>query len=45
MNERDAFLVANEISDPNDRAADLDQACTGNAKLRARMSAMYGGRL
>ncbi|MCA9089219.1 MAG: SUMF1/EgtB/PvdO family nonheme iron enzyme [Planctomycetaceae bacterium] len=37
MNERDIFLAAIEISDPVERAAYLDQACSGDEKLRAQV--------
>ena len=37
MNERDIFLDAIEISNPDERVAYLDRACGGNAELRAEI--------
>ena len=40
MNERELFLAAVELSDPGARALYLDNACAGDAALRARIEAL-----
>src|SRR5262245_19220212 len=37
MNELDIFTAALTLSNPRDRAAYLDRACTGNPELRRRL--------
>ena len=39
MNERDLFLAALDIADPEARRRFLDQACGGNVVLRASVDA------
>ena len=41
MNERDIFLAALDITDPAARRNYLDQACGGNAALRASVEALF----
>ncbi len=41
MNERDLFLAALEIADPEARRRFLDQACGGNVVLRASVEALF----
>ena len=40
MNERDLFLAALDITDTRARRRFLDQACAGNAALRASVEAL-----
>ena len=40
MGERELFLAALELEDPRARASYLDQACSGDAALRARVEAL-----
>lgn len=40
MNERDIFLAALEISNQEELSAYLDQACAGNAELRAQVQGL-----
>src|SRR5689334_1853839 len=37
MNERDIFIAARHIASPEDRSGYLDEACGGDAALRARI--------
>jgi hypothetical protein len=41
MNERDIFLAALDITDPAARRNYLDQACGGNAALRASVETLF----
>ncbi len=40
MNERDVFIAALQMHDAAERAAFLDEACAGNADLRAQLDAL-----
>ncbi len=41
MSERELFLAALEFRDPQERVRYLDQACAGDAALRAKVEALF----
>ncbi len=43
MNELELFTEALNLTDPAERAAFLDQACSGNAELRRRLEELLAG--